>query len=383
MAWKATSLTMAFILSVIFAVEVLFFLFHSSICEWRLHSALTSMDLGVHDWRREGIKVLLFADAHILGYRRRLSIDVAWSDWGLMKAVAAARYTHQPELEVLNGDVFDEGDISSTDEFKEAIRRYRRIFGGETAQARARRGGGGEGGRQVLLTVGNHDIGNQQHASQKYLDLFEEGVGPANAVLCLKNQSFVTFNTQVLAPQARAAMRATALSFLSSPSLSLQLQQCSGSAPSRPILIGHMPLYRSTDEVCGRESGTTTVGNRCQRPPPDPLVPSPSVPTYCHESGRGVTYKAVRDTLYAWDDDVLGQEQSTALLRDLQPSLVISGHTHAPCRTSHVIAAPGHADVTREVPEVTLPPLGWRMRPDAGYAIAVIVPANAAVRGAD
>eukprot|EP00961_Rhodomonas_salina_P230160 3110154-Rhodomonas_salina.1 len=101
MAWKATSLTMAFILSVIFAVEVLFFLFHSSICEWRLHSALTSMDLGVHDWRREGIKVLLFADAHILGYRRRLSIDVAWSDWGLMKAVAAARYTHQPELEVL------------------------------------------------------------------------------------------------------------------------------------------------------------------------------------------------------------------------------------------------------------------------------------------
>eukprot|EP00961_Rhodomonas_salina_P230161 3110154-Rhodomonas_salina.2 len=67
-----------------------------------------------------------------------------------------------------------------TDEFKEAIRhcaksgtdvscaatrRYRRIFGGETAQARARRGGGeggeggGEGGRQVLLTVGNHDIG--------------------------------------------------------------------------------------------------------------------------------------------------------------------------------------------------------------------------------
>jgi hypothetical protein len=99
-------------------------------------------------------------------------------------------------------------------------------------------------------------------------------------------------------------------------------------------------------------------------------------PGYCVGDNEGVTYKGRRDRLREWDDDVLGKDTSQAMLRDLQPALVISAHLHRPCALLHnrTRSTPTtDASDRAVVAEVTLPTLAWRMRPDAGYTVAQVI----------
>jgi hypothetical protein len=85
-------------------LEVGIFLGHALICEHFIRSSTTR---SVTE-NSSSVRMLLLADSHILGPQRRHWIDILWSDWGLEKAITSAMWVHEPDVVVLNGDVFDE-----------------------------------------------------------------------------------------------------------------------------------------------------------------------------------------------------------------------------------------------------------------------------------
>ena len=381
---------------------VLLFWLHATECEQRLvnsvQGSLPSYSKAVS--MEAGFRSLLFADPHVLGKRRRVWIDVLWSDWGLYKVVAMAHWVHSPELVLVDGDLFDEGSFGDREEFDRAVERLHWILGSREAVTH-------------FINIGNHDIGNMHSVRPERLRDFEEAFGPADRLLCYKNVSFVTYNTQVMGPYTPEHLRAQTLGFLSSQETRDRVAACSGD--EHPILMQHMPMHRPNDLVCG-------VGVDACADASDPSLPSVG-PAYCRVTSKGTTYKSREEELHVWMDDVMDHETSRLVATSLRPALVISAHLHAPCRRRlHSLHPPG-ADQTRpglrlhshaaarapshpptdaapgpesegghnpspspseEVPvglEVTLPTVAWRMRPDAGYAVAHLRRGAAAPHG--
>jgi hypothetical protein len=93
--------------------------------------------------------------------------------------------------------------------------------------------------------------------------------------------------------------------------------------------------------------------------------------------GGGVTYLE-RDAAMAEGRDVLAERDSVLLMQtahaaaqlmDRHVSIVLSGHTHAPCfitSSAHSIGS------NRSVLHATLSASGWRMRPDASCALLLL-----------
>jgi len=107
------------------------------------------------------------------------------------------------------------------------------------------------------------------------------------------------------------------------------------------------------------------------------------------EAAAGLLTIAATRHQVEWNDDVLGSDISRDILSGLRPSLVFSAHTHRPCAILHhggqsgqngqqlavggegvEAGAGGQGGAAAAAREITLPTMAWRMRPDAGYAIA-------------
>lgn len=203
------------------------------------------------------VHMLLMADTHVLGARRRNWLDILWSDWGLRKALTAALFVHGPDVVVVNGDVLDEGDIADPAQFQQAVHRFRRIFAAAghgfsrardcpvqqaSAHSQCEAGGilgmlaastdetdlcgveglcgpvpssaGPEGfrgrascgrvfnaGPLLLTSPGNHDVGlGNPWSARLLLDRFEKNVGVASVLECVSNTSLLFVNVQVRRP---------------------------------------------------------------------------------------------------------------------------------------------------------------------------------------
>ena len=167
--------------------------------------------------------MLLLADSHLLGPRRRHWLDVIWSDWGIQKALSVALLVHAPDVVVLNGDVFDEGNIASDEEFTAACARFRRIFalaatpslvaprqGSSSSSSSSSSSCRGARGPLLLVGSGNHDVGLGSGNSARRVRRFEKEVAgvAGTEVECVCNASLVFLNAQVLHPASNAELRA-------------------------------------------------------------------------------------------------------------------------------------------------------------------------------
>ena len=123
------------------------FLGYAVLCRLSLEQSISESRGGRTGWSR----ALLLGDVHVLGYQRHPA-DLAWSDWGLRKALAIAALVHTPELVMVNGDALDEGNSCNDDEFRLSSTRFRSIMAVTGA-------GEGSGKLPLLRTVGNHDVG--------------------------------------------------------------------------------------------------------------------------------------------------------------------------------------------------------------------------------
>jgi hypothetical protein len=117
------------------------------------------------------------------------------------------------------------------------------------------------------------------------------------------------------------------------------------------IVVTHTPLFRHSDSVCGQERGR----------------------------GGGVTYLD-RDAALVQGQDVLAQLDSALLMQTANSaanatgryvSVVLSGHTHAPCFITYPTRTNGDG-ANRSMLHATLSASGWRMRPDASCALLLL-----------
>lgn len=214
--------------------------------------------------------------------------------------------------------------------------------------------------------VGNHDVGWRNALSSATVELFEQvffdgdspllNVAPANFLWRHELVDIVRINSMALDPHlpSNDRLREDTWDFVDSTAAKLRQDRSSSSSssssasPKPLLLLTHMPLHRPNDLQCGDKRTS---------------------------EGGGVTYKAPHEALIP-DDEVLNAEASERLLATLQPDVVFSGHVHARCVQHHPIVASvlGESAIaggTRQsLPEITVSAFGWRMRPDASFAIA-------------
>ena len=154
------------------------------------------------------------------------------------------------------------------------------------------------GNATLFVGPGNHDVGTMHTVSSKRLKAFEEALGPANRVMCYKNVSFVTYNTQVMGPFSPTVLQEEAKRFISAQTTRDAVAACSGK--QRPILMQHMPMFRLSDAACGDGR------DACAAPTVATAAAHPRAsPRYCRRTEGGTTYKGRQESLVAWHDDVL------------------------------------------------------------------------------
>ena len=207
----------------------------------------------------------------------------------------------------------------------------------------------------LVRIVGNHDVGWRNALSAATVELFEQvffdgdgpsqDAAPANYLWRHDLVDIVRINSMALDPHSHSSdlLRDT-WDFIDSTAAKLRQERSSGS--TKPLLLlTHMPLHRPNDLQCGDKRTS---------------------------EGGGVTYKAPHEALIP-DDEVLNTEASGRLLAALQPDVIFSGHVHARCIQHHPIAVSSESAIAgsrQSLPEITVSAFGWRMRPDASFAIA-------------
>lgn len=89
---------------------------------------------------------MVLADTHLLGLRRGHWFDKLRREWQMHRAFQTAMALHKPELVFVLGDLMDEGQHSSREEFAGYARRFYKLFKVPEST-------------KMYFAVGNHDIG--------------------------------------------------------------------------------------------------------------------------------------------------------------------------------------------------------------------------------
>ena len=64
------------------------------------------------------IRALVISDMHLLGERKRSSLDIAFTDWSLKKSYATITARFRPDIVLNIGDILDEGKRASNSQYK-------------------------------------------------------------------------------------------------------------------------------------------------------------------------------------------------------------------------------------------------------------------------
>ncbi|XP_018653818.1 proteasome catalytic subunit 3 (T01 family) [Schistosoma mansoni] len=226
-------------------------------------------------------------------------------DWQMKRAFQASLYLHNPNAVIILGDILDEGKWATNDDFNYLVERFRDIFHHDKTKT------------LVKTVVGNHDIGFH-YATNEFLNhRFHRDVGdnvytPPIYLWSFFGIHFVIANSIAfegdncdLCFKANFILRLIARYLdclkLSTPS---NAKNPSSFVYSRPVILQHFPLYRSSDRGCSTK-------------------PIDAMP------------KHLRKTVNRPKLDCLSKEATKQLLESLRPRLILSGHTHYSCKMSH------------------------------------------------
>lgn len=89
---------------------------------------------------------MVIADTHLLGSRRGHWFDKLRREWQMHRAFQTAMALHKPELVFVLGDLMDEGQHCSREEFESYVKRFYKLFKVPEDT-------------KMYFAVGNHDIG--------------------------------------------------------------------------------------------------------------------------------------------------------------------------------------------------------------------------------
>lgn len=237
------------------------------------------------------VRILFIADTHIMGPIKSARIDKLRREWQMKQAFSISNSIYKPDVIVYMGDILDEGSFTRDDLFNQASDDFERIFKHDRAN------------QQRVFIVGNHDAGFHNQ-----IKLFPYTL-----------QRFVTRYRATTTVDLVDAQKLGAIKMVAINSMSFYNDTCNICSKSisdtnlvakelerqsiRPILLTHIPLYRHNDSLC--------------------------------EYPRSLTEKVAKPNVEG--QDVLHAQASEFILNKLKPRLVISGHTHMECSSSHEI----------------------------------------------
>lgn len=294
---------------------------------WQCHWPDLAEDHSHHD----AVHTMFVADTHLLGSRQGHWFDKLRREWQMHRAFTTAMAYFEPEVVFFLGDLLDEGKWASADEFKSTLERFHSLFKAETKYA----------------VAGNHDIGFHYSITPYLRKRFYEGMNlkPQQAGVrrvTIKNVHFVLVDSMAMhgdgcffcAPAKKRIV--TVSKELSCMKNKDKCELKYEEEFSKPILLQHFPLYRKSDAQCHDE--------------PD--------------AAQGKD----KDRKFRPQWDCVSEESSMYLLEKLRPRLVLSGHTHNGCRTSHTL------NDGQLVPEWSVSSFSWRNRNNPAFVLATITP---------
>ncbi|XP_077126297.1 metallophosphoesterase 1 isoform X2 [Ranitomeya variabilis] len=253
------------------------------------------------------LKAMFLSDTHLLGEITGHWFDKFRREWQMERAYQSAIWLLQPDIVFILGDLFDEGKWSNSKAWEDDVARFQSMFRHPPHM-------------ELLVVVGNHDIGFHYEMTTHKLNRFEKAFNlTSGKVITRKGINFVLVNSVALEGDNCIICRAAEDQILE---VSRQLN-CSRK---------HYPLYRKSDSACTGEDSAT------------------------HEEKK---------VLFKEKYDVLSQDASQKLLWLIQPRLILSGHTHSACRVLHGSA-----------PEISVPSFSWRNRNNPSFIMGLITDEN-------
>nr|CAH8874100.1 unnamed protein product [Trichobilharzia regenti] len=291
---------------------------------------------------KAGVSVMVLADTHLLGYVLGHPIDRIRRDWQMKRAFQASLYLLRPNVVIILGDILDEGKWATV--------------------------------------VGNHDIGFHYATNGFLNDRFHNDIGGnvftppiylwsfsgihfvfANSVafegdncdLCYKASMTLKSIKRYLdclrmfaSTNAESCYSKELSMGLSdkNPYISVNLNDPSNFVYSRPVLLQHFPLHRTSDIGCPTKP-LDAMPNHLRQVPNKPKI------------------------------DCLSKEATKELLESLRPRLVLSGHTHYSCKISHSFGNFSDSVVT----EWSVASFSWRNLEHPGFLLLSISSANYAI----
>uniref|UniRef100_A0A9J7Z8I2 Metallophosphoesterase 1 n=1 Tax=Cyprinus carpio carpio TaxID=630221 RepID=A0A9J7Z8I2_CYPCA len=317
------------------------------------------------------LRALFLSDTHLLGAIKGHWLDKLRREWQMERAFQTSLWLLNPEIVFILGDVFDEGKWSSSQDWEDDVRRFKRIFRHPSDT-------------ELVVLIGNHDIGFHNEMTKQKLERFEKVFNVTSArILTIKGVNFLLVNSvalhgdhcpicqrvekelhklshalncsiqaieqdQQLQQLIKVIQRnqwpnpvpevlipyhscATELSVYDGPVLTSEqhYDQCKNTesfASTAPVLLQHYPLYRVSDAMC---------------------------------TGIDAAPLDERYQLFQERYDVISKNASKKLLWWFKPRLILSGHTHHGCEVLH----------ENLYPEISIPSFSWRNRNNPSFIL--------------
>ncbi|XP_044744381.1 metallophosphoesterase 1-like isoform X2 [Coccinella septempunctata] len=304
------------LLVLIFYCEYLHYKMVIQQCFWPALSP-DKEDFSIPTTNENRLKVMVLADIHLKC--TRASWQGTFNEEDQMRRCFQNAVQHlKPDLVFVLGDILDEGmQHCNLKEFNDTVQRFHDIFSvpNET---------------EMYVVAGNVEVGYHHQIdvdkNEEFMDAFKS---PLVQFLTIRKNNFVLLNSMALGSDncslcaaveknlseiekklncSQEANRGTCEAFLTLP------------VYSRPILIQHLPLYRTSDANCNDYDS----------------APFP---------------RKLRNMAEYWQ--CLSRNLTASLMMRLNPRIVFSGHTHHGC--------------TRSLPmktgvEVTMSSFNWRKK---------------------
>ncbi|XP_076223128.1 per1-like protein PGAP5 [Nomia melanderi] len=301
-------------------------------CSWpTLNPNKQDVTISKPDAEEIPVHAMFIADTHLLGPKKGHWFDKLKREWQMYRTFQTTVTLHKPDIIFVLGDLFDEGQWSSSSEFNQYIQRFYSLFSVPK-------------NTHLYVVAGNHDIGFHYAITPFLNQRFVNGLkSPSVKRVTIRGNHFVLINSMALEGDGCFLCRSTEIAL---NKIATHLKCAKGmenhcdknniSRYSRPIILQHFPMYRESDENC----------NELDQAPND-----------------------IKNIKFRERWECLSKEASEQLLDILNPRLIIDGHTHHGCRKVH----------RRDIYEFTIPSFSWRNKDNPSLLLAVFTPNNYSV----